>query len=494
MRPNLYALDLSSKQITQLTNLDSISPSAQHIRVSPDESQIAFTGSVNGKFHILVMPLQGGQPKQLTNGEGNDSYPAWFPDGKRIAYCSDRAGAQQINLARLDGRIPEEITLGDIDHEFLDVSPDGNKIISIAQKENANIFSVALQTHEEAIETSKFGLQLWPDISPDGTIAFQSSNARVSQNPSIFIKSNENRLTHISSESCDVKWSPDGRTLAFLRHSTDGHEIWTVSAGGGNERRLTGSIMISGITGVPYNRLNIDYSWSPDSAKIAYCSAKSGQQNLWISSVKGSGEIMKSGNTDTNLKIGSPLWAPDGNHIAYVTEPKPRSISGKSVRSVCVIELEGNKTVTVFQQDMPLRLIGWSKSGKEIYVALGEGKSPTFPQEVKFLKVSVDQPKPELLARVRGVYLHNIAVSRDKQTITYVSREDGKDNVHIVPTSGGTPKKITSNNDSMIYFSGLTWAPDGKKLFFSKQTSWALISLIENFNQEEYQATKRSSP
>ena len=58
------------------------------------------------------------------------------------------------------------------------------------------------------------------------------------------------------------RFSPDGRTLAFLRSAQPGEprQIWVMPADGGEGRQLT-----SAPKGVQ------DFSWSPDSSRIVYC-------------------------------------------------------------------------------------------------------------------------------------------------------------------------------------------------------------------------------
>ena len=40
--------------------------------------------------HIFIANLETGETRQLTDGDGDDSAPAWSPDGKRIAFIGDR--------------------------------------------------------------------------------------------------------------------------------------------------------------------------------------------------------------------------------------------------------------------------------------------------------------------------------------------------------------------------------------------------------------------
>jgi Tol biopolymer transport system component len=80
-----------------------------------------------------------------------------------------------------------------------------------------------------------------------------------------------------------------------------------------------------------------------------------------------------------------------------------------------------------------------------------------------------------------ATYLYNIHLSADKKTLAFTSRQGGKDNVWAIPANGGEAKRLTANNDLILYFSSLSWSPDSRTIYFGKQSRHSLLSMITNF-------------
>jgi Tol biopolymer transport system component len=53
---------------------------------SPDGKSLDYVKTRNGVSNLMRMPLDGGQPRQLTNWQSDDLifWFAWSPDGKRL--------------------------------------------------------------------------------------------------------------------------------------------------------------------------------------------------------------------------------------------------------------------------------------------------------------------------------------------------------------------------------------------------------------------------
>ncbi|HEY3817824.1 MAG TPA: PDZ domain-containing protein [Polyangiaceae bacterium] len=96
---------------------------------SPDGSQLAFTGGLDGNGDVYVVPAAGGEPRRLTYFQGWDTAVGWTPDGKRVLFQSMRATPR--DLPRLftvstDGGFPEELPLPS--GTTASYSPDGSRL------------------------------------------------------------------------------------------------------------------------------------------------------------------------------------------------------------------------------------------------------------------------------------------------------------------------------------------------------------------------------
>ena len=477
---NLFALDIASGQISQLTNFDS-SNSAQFLSVSPDDDRIAYSSDTNGRLHIFIIPIGGGQPVQITNDEAsNDEFPVWLPDGKRIIYNCKHDGIFQTCIAYLDEHRTEQINLGVSDTIVSDISSDGGKILFSQSREECDLWQVNLEEKKETQLTSDFGIEIWSDVSPDGkSVVFQAATEEKHLHEgSIMVRSTENdQQIKIASNGFNPTFSPDGDKVAFLRFSGNQINLWTVSKIGADEKQLTtDDVWFDGFDMLPYNRAQIkDYSWSPDSGNLIYCSKKSGSWNVWKVASDGSGEPQQiEHNTDPNLKLVSPLWSPDGKRVV--------SVSNNIEKNIWNIQAtNGEKRDIIFSSLSVLKLIGWTQSGNLIIAMREGGEYLTKPAGIRLLQISADGNRRSEIAEIESAYFDNLRLSPDGQKIAVATHEDGKDNIQIVSGADGQISKITENTDPNIYFSDIAWSPDGKTIFYSKQHKVSLISMIDNF-------------
>src|SRR5215469_16912414 len=110
-------------------------------QVSPDGKWVLFSAvdvslKDNKKTpHLWVVPLAGGEARQLTSGAAGEDRGRWAPDGQQLLFVSSRDGSSQVWVASFDsgsGQIsgdPRKLTSISTEADGAMWSPDGKTIL-----------------------------------------------------------------------------------------------------------------------------------------------------------------------------------------------------------------------------------------------------------------------------------------------------------------------------------------------------------------------------
>jgi dipeptidyl aminopeptidase/acylaminoacyl peptidase len=113
----------------------------------------------------------------------------------------------------------------------------------------------------------------------------------------------------------DPQISPDGKWICFVITTVDkeankmNSDLWLIPSSGGEMKRLTSN---------PSSDANP--RWSPNGKTIAFISTRSGDGQIWLIDVDG-GEARQF--TTLSTGASNPVWSPDGKKLAFVSTVYP---------------------------------------------------------------------------------------------------------------------------------------------------------------------------
>ena len=347
-----------------------------------------------------------------------------------------------------------------------------------------------------------------PQLSPDGkTIAFVIGDVDMTANrtinqiytiPSDQPNSIPKQYTTGTSSSSAPRWSPDGRTIAFIK----GGQVWLMDADGRGERQLT---KISSGAANPV--------WSPDGKWIAFNSdvypectndqcneaedkrvegskvqAKVTERllfkhwNEWrdrkrthvfvISTAGGVATDFTPGDLDSPpYAAGSGIdyaFSPDSREIAFLKNlDKIEATSTNSDIFVRSLTTKDEKNITVANRGYDASPM-YTPDGK--YILYRSQATATFEAD-RWRIMRYNRSSGETVELTRGFDLQvdEMTLSRDGKMIYFSAGTNGRSPIYSVPVEPELKLRIATHVKAVVndvYASGLNPSPDGRSIVF----------------------------
>ncbi len=203
--------------------------------ISPDGKLVALSWRITGVPQLWVVPAEGGQPRQLTFGNGITFFN-WRPDSKAILYGADNNGNEQesFNLVTADGAVEQELLAAKDGafRQFGDFMPDGQSLLFSSPDRNGTDFDLYMASPEGAPKLVVEG-HLATEVqavAPDGKTAIVTEGVGEESDKLMLLDIAGGKLTTLAAPDSRANhsdggfaWAADGKGFYFA--SDEGREL-----------------------------------------------------------------------------------------------------------------------------------------------------------------------------------------------------------------------------------------------------------------------------
>jgi Tol biopolymer transport system component len=379
---------------------------------SPDAKQIAFSwnGDKGDNFDIYIKLVNSeARPLRLTTNPAEDSYPSWSPDGQQIAFVRHTGADITILTIPALGGTERKLYSGTSAffslYEFgnaLSWSPDGKYLAFSGQpgpRQANGIFLLSIETLEaRQLTTPPEGFlgDSTPALSPDGKLLAFVRGAS-SRDVELYVMpasgGEPKRLTFDNRSVRSLAWTGDSQWMVFASWFR-GLRLWKLAASGGTPQPLDigqdfASTVAVSRTGdrlaysqefrdtniwhldlqdakpkaapnklIASTRADFSPQYSPDGKRIAFTSARTGNNEIWVCDADGMNPVPLT--TFSGPDCGSPRWSPDSKQLAFDS-------LAPGHRDIYVVGAEGGKPRRLTEDNFDNVRPSWSRDGRWIY-------------------------------------------------------------------------------------------------------------------------------
>ncbi len=468
---------------------------------------------------IWIYDFKTKKTENITNNEASDIIPMW--SGNKIYFLSDRDENKRFNIYvyNLETKETRKVTdFKDYDIKFPSLGPD-----SIVFENGGYLYKMDLASEKVSripvyiaddqvmarTELVKVAdrINTW-DIAPDGARAVFGARGEIFTVPAK--NGNTRNLTGTSGvHERDVTWSPDGRWIAFISDRTGREEVYLIPQDGSgpavqltsdgecykyaplwspDSRKLLWSDRLFRLRYVDIEKKQVvevarskfweirDYTWSPDSAWIAYSDqGENGMKKIYLHNLNSKETIEI---TDSWYSSYSPCFSTDGQYLFFVSDRDFNPVYSRTEWNHAYLNMSRIYLVTLNREVKS----PFEPKSDEVKVAVAEAARPEKTKEEKPAAARPDSEK--LTVRVDRDGIKDRIVALPVEVSGYFGLTSAGDRLYYMKRSFGdrqTSLKVYDLNrleeKDLGTVNGYAISADRKKMLVQQGRDFAIIDL-----------------
>lgn len=454
---DLWRADLPNGQAYRLTAMQGYETNP---KVSPDGKWIAFTGRQYGNADIYVMPIAGGDIRQLTYHSATDEMNSWSWDSKTIYFSSDRMGQISGYRINLNGGTPERVFgnyFFQYDHNLVEHPATGEIFFNdtwessnqVNRKRYKGPFNPDIQSYNP--KTKKYtryteweGKDFSATIDNNGNIYFISDEANGEYNLYTIRNGRKEALTKFNTSIKTPSVNAQGGKIVFERD----YKLWMYDVAANKAEQLNISILRNSILSKEkdFNVTNsISYfDVSPDGKKLVFVC----RGEIFVSDIEGKFvQQLPKGSAERAREV---KWLSDNRTILF------NQTAGGFLNwfTIAANGSEGPKQITSDQKNN--RAISLNK--KKTMAVYLSGRD-----EVKLMDIKSMTSRTIAREEIWGVQNSAPGFSPNDEYVLFTAYKGFEQDIFIHHIKD---KKTINLTNTGITEADPIWSPDGKFIYF----------------------------
>lgn len=455
---DLWKASVANGEAVRLTAMQGYETNA---RISPDGQWVAFTGRQMGNPDVYLMPLAGGEIKQLTFHSSGDDMNSWSWDSRSIYFTSNRAGQQSGYTVAINGGTPKRL-FGDhffmLDHGLFEHPNTGEIFFNdtwessnqAARKRYKGPFNPEIQSYNTKTKaytkhTNWEGKDFAVSIDKSGNIYFISDEANGEYNLYTFEKGKKTPLTRFPTSIKAPMVNANGGKVVFEKD----YQLWIYDVAGKRSQKLEIKLLRNNILAADKDyqvRSNIsNFDISPDGKKIAFTS----RGEIFVSDVDG--KFIKQINRKNAERAREVKWLSDNKTLLF----NQTADGYLNLYTVAADGSAGIKQITTDKKDN--RSVALNKSKTKAVFLSGR-------DEVRLLDLKTWETKTLVKDEIWAFQNSDPGFSPNEEYVFFTAVRNFEQDLFIHHLKDNKTIQLTNTGVSE---SNPVWSPDGKYIYFN---------------------------